>query len=77
MNIEEVIPGFSAGAWEVAKIGVLIGLTIYLLFSIVVIREVNLMTRTIAGSLDRVIRVVAWGHFALSIAVLLFALVTL
>lgn len=63
--------------WEVAKFLVLLGLLFYLAFAVLVIRQVQLMTRTLAGELDRAIRVFAWVHFALVLAVVVLALVVL
>jgi len=69
--------GFEGGIWAIAKIFVLFGLLLYLVFAVVVIREVKLMTRTVTGRLDSVVQVVAWVHFVLTVGIFLLALIML
>lgn len=73
----ELPVGVEGGIWDIAKLFVLFGLLLYLVFAVVVIREVKLMTRTVTGRLDSVVRVVAWVHFALSVGIFLVALIVL
>jgi hypothetical protein len=63
--------GLEAPIWGVAKLVILVGLLFYLVFAVVVIRQVQLMTKTVAGELDRTIRIVSWIHFALVVGVFL------
>ncbi len=63
--------------WGVAKILVLLVLLLYLVFSIVVIRQVNLMRRVLNGVLGWPLMTVAWVHLGLAIAVLLLAIAIL
>ena len=74
VELPAVIEG---GVWGIAKLFVLLGLLLYLAFAVVVIREVKLMTRTVAGKLDSMIHLVAWAHFALSVGLFLLALLAL
>lgn len=69
--------GLEAPIWEVAKFLVLFGLLFYLVFAVLVIRQAQLMTRTLTGQLDRPIRVFSWIHFALAVAIFLLALIVL
>jgi uncharacterized membrane protein YozB (DUF420 family) len=69
--------GFEEGIWEVMKLVVLTALIFYLVFTIVVIRQVQLMTRTVTGEIDQVIQVIAWLHFGLTAAIFVLALLFL
>lgn len=60
--------------WQVGKLFVLIGLTVYLVFSFVVVRQVKLMTQVVSGILTNSLRVVAWLFFLFSIFVFIFTL---
>lgn len=63
--------------WEITKLVVLLGLIFYLVFAVVVIRQVQLMTRTVTGELDHVVRVVAWVHFVIACSIFVLALMFL
>ena len=63
--------GLDAPIWWVVKLIILVGLLFYLVFAVVVIRQVQLMTKPVAGELDRTIRIVSWIHFALVVGVFL------
>jgi len=79
-EVQTLLPipvGFEAPVWGVAKLIILVGLLFYLVFAVVVIRQVQLMTKTVAGELDRTIRIVSWIHFALSVGVFLGVLLFL
>lgn len=76
MKPEDIFVNFSGEIWALVKILVLVILLFYLVFSFLVVRQAQLMTRTITGKLDKRIRVVARGFFLLIvflfIAVLIF-----
>ena len=63
--------GLDAPIWCVVKIIILVGFFFYLVFAVVVSRQFQLMTKTVAGELDRTIRIVSWIHFALVVGVFL------
>ena len=69
--------GFDSRIWEIVKLIMLFGLLFYLLFTVVIIRQVQLMTRTVTGELDKTIRIVAWAHFALTAGIFVMALLFL
>lgn len=52
--------------WGVAKVFVLLGLAIYLVFAGMVIKQVKLMKETIGLGLDQLVVTIAWGHFLLA-----------
>ncbi len=73
----EVPVEFGETVWELIKLVVLFCLLLYLGFAVVVIREVQLMTRTVAGKLDSAISIISWIHFVLAIGIFLAALIML
>lgn len=55
--------------WLGAKIVVLIFLGIYVIFSFVIVKQVNLMTKTLELGLEQVIAVFAYLHLLFAISV--------
>ncbi len=55
----------------------IIGGAIYVIFSVVVIRQIAVMKRTLITSFSPVIRILGYVHLVLSILVLLFYIVIL
>lgn len=67
----------SEGMWEVLKLAVLFGLLVFLAFSILVLRQTQLMTRTVTGKLDKTIHATAWVYFILVVCLFIFSLLFL
>lgn len=63
--------------WLLVKILFLIGLGIYILFAAIIIRQAALMNRTLKGTLDVGVRLLAWIHFLAAIFIFILALVIL
>lgn len=63
--------------WLVAKIFILFALILYLVFSIMVIKEVDLMNKTITGVYNLPIKLIAWLHLLLALSVFIVALIFL
>lgn len=63
--------------WPIVKIFVLFGLSLYLIFALVVIRQVQLMTKTIKMNFEAPVKLLAIIHFLFAVAVFLFALIIL
>lgn len=61
----------------VGKIFALIGLAIYIVFALVVVRQVTLMTDTIEVGLELFIKLIAWAHLIFAVFVFLTALIIL
>ena len=57
--------------WVFVKIGILFSLLFYLGFSLMIIRQAQLMTKTVAGELDRKIHIISWAHFIFTALVFL------
>ncbi len=58
----------------VFKALLLLGMFFYLAFGVIVIRQVNLMARTLNGAFDLPIKVIAWIHLGLIIGLFLIIL---
>lgn len=63
--------------WGIAKIFVLIGLFIYIIFGFVIVRQVKLMTDTVQTGFEFMMKLLGYIHFLFAIAVFLFALIIL
>lgn len=63
--------------WIFLKLLFLIGLLVYLAFAIIVVRQVNLMIRTLNTGFEISLRLISWVHLIVAIGVFLLALVIL
>ena len=63
--------------WDIAKLFFLFAYLVYIVFAVVAVRQVYLMTQTIQVGFEFVLKTIAWFHLFISIAVLLYAFVTL
>jgi hypothetical protein len=69
--------GFQIDIWAIVKVVILFVLGFYIVFAALVVREVNLMTRTLKGVFNLPIRLIAILQLIFSILVFILALVTL
>lgn len=65
------------GPLLLVKLFIMFGLTIYVVFGLVVIRQVSLMTGTIKSSITPFLRLLGYVHMIMAIVVWLIALVLL
>lgn len=70
----DTIPLLGISVWLIAKIFVLILMAIYVVFAVVVVRQIQLMAKTISIGFEFPIKVIASAHLLFAIAVFLFAL---
>ena len=63
--------------WVAAKIAVLVFLFLYVLFSLVVVKQVKLMSRTVKGMMENGISVVAYVLVGVAVMAFLLALIIL
>ena len=75
--MEPIIPVLDVSIWFIVKIFVLFALLVYIIFSVVVVRQVNLMTETLKVGLETPLKIIALTHLILAILVFLFALIIL
>ncbi|MBI4033229.1 MAG: hypothetical protein HY377_01835 [Candidatus Blackburnbacteria bacterium] len=69
--------GANSLVWLLAKILVLVGLGVYLVFAGVVMKQVQLMVGTIEAPFDRFLPALALIHMLFAIGVFILALVVL
>ena len=72
-----ISPIFGISVWLVVKIAVLILLGMYLVFSLVVVRQIKLMTSTLSLGFEGPITMLGYIHLAFAILVFLAALIIL
>jgi len=63
--------------WIFVKLLFLIGLLVYLAFAVIVVRQVNLMTRTLSTKFEVRLKFISWAHLIVAIGVFLLAIVIL
>lgn len=63
--------------WLVLKIFFIIGLLVYLIFALVVVRQVRIMNETLDVGFEGVLTIISYLHLLFAIGVLAFALFTL
>ena len=72
-----ISPIFGISIWVVVKIAALILLGLYLVFSLVVVRQIKLMTSTLSLGFEAPIITLGYIHLAFAILVFLAALIIL
>jgi hypothetical protein len=70
-------PIFGISVWLVVKIAALIALGLYLVFSLIVVRQTKLMTSTLTLGFETPIILLSYIHLAFAVLVLLAALIIL
>lgn len=63
--------------WSVLKILIVILLAIYIVFSYVIIRQVQLMTDTLVIGFETQLKFLALVHFLFAVGVLIFSIIIL
>lgn len=72
-----IIPIWGVSIWLVVKILVLILLAMYLVFALVIVRQVQLMTDTLQLGFEFPVKVLSFVHLIFAIFVFLSALIIL
>ena len=67
----------SVQVWDIAKLFISFALLLYVVFALIVVRQVNLMAKTLIVPIDLPIKFVAWIHFGLAIFTFLLVLIIL
>lgn len=73
----ETIPLIGVSVWLVAKTCILLAVAIYLVFALVIIRQVGLMTDTVDVGFAVPVKLMAWGHFLFSVGIFILAILIL
>ena len=63
--------------WLVVKYLYLFVIAMYIIFAVIMVRQIHLMTSTLNGNFDFSIKVIGYVHFLLAIFVFFLALVVL
>lgn len=72
-----ISPIFGISVWLVVKVAALILLGMYLIFSLVVVRQIKLMTTTLSLGFEAPIIMLGYIHLAFAVLVFLAALIIL
>jgi len=72
-----VIPIPGTLIWGVAKGFILVAFFLYIIFSLVVVRQVQLMTETLEVGFEAQLKTISYLHLAFAILVFLAALIVL
>ena len=63
--------------WPILKIMFMIGLLVYIVFAVVMVRQVSLMTKTLELGHENFIKYMSIGHLVFAIGIFLLALIIL
>lgn len=63
--------------WAIIKIFIILFLVIYIIFSLVVIKQVSLMTQTLEIGFEKQLKFLSYLHFLFAVGVLVFGLLIL
>lgn len=69
--------GVKVDVWLIGKLGVLLFLLLYFLFSLVVVKQIKVMSKTIKGVMEQKLMMLAKILVGLAVAVFLLALIIL
>jgi len=69
--------GVKVDVWLIGKLGVLLFLLLYFLFSLVVVKQIKVMSKTIKGVMEKGLMILAKILVGLAVAVFLLALIIL
>ncbi len=72
-----LIPFIGISIWAIAKVFVALALVLYVIFGLVVVRQVQLMIDTLEVGFETFVRMLAIGHLIFSIVVFALALIIL
>jgi len=67
----------SFSIWPIIKIFIIIFLSIYIIFALVVVRQVQLMTKTLEVGFENQLKFLSLVHLMAAVGVLIFAIVIL
>jgi hypothetical protein len=73
-QVTGVVNSFALNPWIVIKILLLIGLLFYIVFAIIIVRQVKLMSQVLTGLFEGVIDFIAWVHLLVAVLIFIAAL---
>ncbi len=75
INFLEETLGFSI--WGIVKLFFILALVLYIIFAVVIVRQVKLMGQTISDKNNYLLSLIAWLHLAIALFVFLLAWIIL
>lgn len=71
------LDGLGGDVWGIVKIMFLIGMVVYILFALIVIRQITHMTKTLKVGFEAPLKLLGIIHFIAAIGIFIFALLVL
>lgn len=72
-----MIPVLGISVLTIAKVFILFALAIYIVFALVVIRQIGLMIKTVEVGFALPIRLIGWSHLLFAVGIFILALIIL
>lgn len=63
--------------WTILKIFFIVGLSVYLVFALVIVRQIDIMTKTVKLQFELPMKIIGLIHLLFAFVLLIFAIVTL
>ena len=63
--------------WAAMKLMILVGLGIYIVFAFVIVRQEQLMSKTLVAASEKVLSLLTWLHLGAAVVVFMLALLIL
>jgi len=63
--------------WPIFKVLIMIGLLVYIAFAIVMVKQVNLMNKTLELELEKFVKYLSIGHLVFAVGIFLLSLLIL
>lgn len=73
----QVVSSGLPSIWIVVKIFVIVGLFVYLIFALVIVRQIQIMSDTVKLEFDTSVKILALVHLVFALGLLLFAFISL
>lgn len=73
----DIFTNLGVSIWSVVKVAVLFAILIYIVFALVVVKQVNLMTETLELGHEAMIKLLSIGLLLFAIGLFIFVLVVL
>lgn len=73
----QTLPLVNISIWFIVKIFFIVGLVIYNIFALVVLKQANIMTQTLNVGLELPIKLIAILHLIFALSILIFAILVL
>lgn len=63
--------------WSVVKIFFIVGLSVYLIFALVIMRQIQIMSETVKLQFELPIKILGLAHFLFALSLLVFSILAL